>query len=203
MISCIREKVRYIGLSNFNAWQIAKADGLARLMGTERFCSVQAYYSLIGRDLEREILPAALDLGIGTMIWSPLAGGFLSGKYSRANEGEGRRKSFDYPPINRERGYGIIDVLKEIADDHHASVAQIALAWLRHQNGVTTIIVGATKEHQLIENLKSLEIELSEDELKRIDNVSAIEPQYPNWFAPMERGQDYLSRWTTASPDLK
>ena len=154
-------KVRYIGLSNFSAWQIAKADGLARLLGTERFCSVQAYYSLVGRELETDIIPAARDLGLGTMIWSPLAGGFLTGKYTRDKAGEGRRKNFDFPPVNPEQGFDIIDELKQIAEVHKASIPQIALAWLRHQKGVTTVIVGATKEDQLIDNLKSAEIDLS------------------------------------------
>jgi aryl-alcohol dehydrogenase-like predicted oxidoreductase len=189
-------KVRYIGLSNFSAWQIAKADGIAGQLGTERFCSVQAYYSLVGRELEREIIPASLDLGLGTLIWSPLAGGFLSGKFTRQSEATGRRKSFDFPPVNKDRGFDIIEALQKIADSKGASVAQVALAWLLHKRGVTSVIIGARKEEQLIDNLKSVDIELSEDEVKLLDDVSAIAPEYPNWVAPMQRGQDLFSRFS-------
>jgi aryl-alcohol dehydrogenase-like predicted oxidoreductase len=189
-------KVRYIGLSNFSAWQIAKADGLARSLGTERFCSAQVYYSLVGRELEWDILPAVRDLGLGAMIWSPLAGGFLSGKYTRESEAEGRRKSFDFPPINLEQGYDIVKELGAIAKAHDASVAQIALAWLRYQNGVTTTIIGATKEEQLISNLESAGIELTEDDLARLDKVSAIPPVYPHWVPPLRRGEDIFSRFS-------
>lgn len=188
-------KVRYIGLSNFSAWQIAKADGISRQMGLERFCSVQAYYSLAGRDLECEILPAVRDLGLGTMIWSPLAGGFLSGKFTRDGEGEGRRKSFEFPPVNREQAYDIVDELKKIADNHNATVAQIALAWLRYQDGVTTTIIGATKESQLVDNLKSVEIELTEAEIQALNEVSATPPTYPHWMPASFRGEDMMSRW--------
>ncbi len=175
-------KVRYIGLSNFAAWQIAKADGLARQMGTERFISVQAYYSLVGRELEHEIIPAIQDLGLGLLVWSPLAGGFLTGKYTREIEGSGRRKNFDFPPVNKEQGFQIIDVLKEIAGNHNASVAQIALAWLLHKQAVTSVIIGARTEEQLTDNLKAADIELSVEEMARLDEVSAIPPQYPNWM---------------------
>ena len=138
-------KVRYIGLSNFSAWQIAKADGIARRLNTERFCSVQAYYSLAGRELERAIIPASLDLGLGTLIWSPLAGGFLTGKFTREGEASGRRANFDFPPINKERGYDIVDKLREIAESKGASIAQIALAWLLHKQGVTSVIIGGAE----------------------------------------------------------
>lgn len=190
-------KVRYIGLSNFAAWQIAKADAMARAMGTERFISVQAYYSLAGRDLEHEILPAAKDLGLGTMIWSPLAGGFLSGKFTRESEGEGRRTTFDFPPLDREKAYDIVDELKKIADAHDATVAQIALAWLLHKDGVTTVIMGATKEQQLVDNLKSADIALSDDEMKTLDEVSAVAPMYPHWMGggAAYRGMDPMARF--------
>lgn len=189
-------KVRYIGLSNFNAWQIAKADGISKLQNLEKFCSVQAYYSLVGRELEREIIPASMDLGLGTLIWSPLAGGFLSGKFTREDEAEGRRKNFDFPPVNKEQGFDIIDKLKEIAEIKNASVAQIALAWLLHKQGVTSVIIGARKEEQLIDNLKSVDIELSEEEMKILDEVSYIAPEYPNWMPPLQRGENLLSRFS-------
>ncbi len=187
-------KVRYIGLSNFAAWQIAKADGLAKLLGTEKFCSVQAYYSLVGRELEREIIPASLDLGLGTLIWSPLAGGFLSGKFTREGEAEGRRKNFEFPPVNKEKGYDIVDELKKISINHNASVAQVAIAWLLHKEGVTSVIIGATKEEQLVDNLKSADIELTQDEITKLDEVSALTPEYPDYISPMQRGQDLFSR---------
>ena len=185
-------KVRYIGLCNYPAWCIAKADGLARQLGTERYCSVQAYYSLVGRELEREIIPAADDLGLGTMIWSPLAGGFLSGKYTRDNEGEGRRKAFEYPPINQDQGFRILDIVREVAENRNASMAQVSLAWLLGKPGVTTVIIGARKEKQLADNLKAADLELSEEDMARLDEVSQIAPEYPEWSASsfMKRGDD-------------
>ena len=189
-------KVRYIGLSNFNAWQIAKADGVSKQFNLEKFCSVQAYYSLVGRELEKEIIPASIDLGLGTLIWSPLAGGFLSGKFTRESEAEGRRKNFEFPPINKEQGFDIVDKLKEIAESKNASVAQIALAWLLHKQGVTSVIIGARKEEQLVDNLKSVDIKLNEEEMKILNEVSAIAPEYPNWMPPMQRGENLLSRFS-------
>lgn len=193
-------KVRYIGLSNFAAWQIAKADGLARLLGTERFCSAQVYYSLVGRELEREILPAVRDLGLGTMIWSPLAGGFLSGKYTR-DGGEGRRKNFNFPPVDLEQGYNVVDELKAIAAAHDASPAQIALAWVRVQEGVTTTIIGASKEQQLVANLASVNIKLTKEDLARLDKVSAIPPVYPRWLPALKRGEDMFTRFSEMITD--
>jgi len=137
-------KVRYIGLSNFAAWQIAKADGLARQLGTHRFISAQQYYSLAGRELERECLPACIDLGIGVMAWSPLAGGFLSGKFSgKGAAGEGRRKVFEFPPVDPVQGDAIVAVLKEIAAAHGAIPAQVSLAWLLSRPGISSVIIGA------------------------------------------------------------
>ena len=186
---CVRQgKVRYIGLSNFAAWQIAKADGLARRMGTERFCSVQAYYSLVGRELEREILPAAMDLGLGTMIYSPLAGGFLSGKYTGGDAGEGRRTKFAFPPVDVERGDRIVEALREIGPAHDASPAQLALAWLLHKPGVTSIIVGATKMAQLQDNIAAVDLELSSEEMERLDGLSALSLEYPAWAPTVPRG---------------
>ncbi len=189
-------KVRYIGLSNFAAWQIAKADGISRLYNRERFCSVQAYYSLVGRELEREIIPAALDLGLGVLVWSPLAGGFLSGKFTRGSESEGRRTVFDFPPVDKERGFAIVEVLREVAQAHDASVAQIALTWLLHQKGVTSVIIGARREDQLVDNLKSADISLSDDELSRLDEVSRLAPEYPHWMTPMRRGEQPFARFS-------
>ncbi len=188
---CVRQgKVRYIGLSNYAAWQIAKADGLARDLGTERFCSVQAYYSLAGRELEREILPAVRDLGLGVMVWSPLAGGFLSGKYTGEGTAEGRRAAFNFPPVDLEQGDRIVEALRDIGAAHDASPARVALAWLLHQDGVTSVIVGARKLEQLEDNLAAVDLELSADELSRLDEVSRLKPEYPHILPPMERGVD-------------
>lgn len=182
-------KVRYIGLSNFAAWQIAKADGLAKQLGTEKFCSVQAYYSLVGRELEREIIPSCLDLGLGTLIWSPLAGGFLTGKYTREGEGEGRRAILEYPSVDKEQGFNTIDTLKGIAESKGASVSQISLAWLLHKPGVTSVIIGARKEEQLIDNLGAVDVVLTPEEIKQLDKVSALKPEYPGNVRPLKRGQ--------------
>ncbi len=187
-------KVRYIGLSNFSAGQIAKADGLAKLLGTEKFCSVQAYYSLVGRELEREIIPISLDLGLGTLIWSPLAGGFLSGKITRTSEATGRRVNFNFPPVEKEQGFNVVDKLMEIAESKNASVAQIALAWLLHKQGVTSVIVGARKEEQLIDNLGAADIVLSDDEMKLLDDASVLKPEYPQYLQPLQRGETIFGK---------
>ncbi len=187
-------KVRYIGLSNFAGWQIAKADGLARQLGTERFASAQSYYSLAGRELERDVIPAVRDLGLGTFIWSPLASGFLSGKYTRNGEAAGRRAKFEFPPVDKDQGFDIIDVLAQIAEAKTASVAQVALAWLLHKPGVTSVIVGARKEEQLIDNLGASDIALGADEMARLDEVSALKPEYPGYLPQMRRGDSLFAR---------
>jgi|TARA_R110000850_G_scaffold29415_1_gene81162 aryl-alcohol dehydrogenase-like predicted oxidoreductase len=187
-------KVRYIGLSNFAGWQIAKADGMARLLGTERFVSAQSYYSLVGRELEREIIPAVRDLGLGTFIWSPLASGFLSGKYTRDADGSGRRAAFDFPPVAKEQGGDIIETLAQVAEEKDASVAQIALAWLLHRHGVTSVIVGARKEAQLVDNLNAADISLSDAEMARLDEVSALKPEYPGYLPVWRRGDTLFSQ---------
>ncbi|MDK2842566.1 MAG: hypothetical protein PWQ17_2072, partial [Anaerophaga sp.] len=134
-------------------------------------------------DLEREIVPMLLDQKMGLMVWSPLAGGLLSGKYSRnAETKEGRRVNFDFPPVNKEKAYDIIDVMKQIADSKKATVAQIALAWLLHQPVVTSVILGAKKPEQLADNLKSVNVKLSAEELSKLNEVSKLDPEYPGWM---------------------
>lgn len=177
-------KVRYVGVSNYAAWQLAKADGICGRLGLERPCSVQAYYSLVGRELEREIVPASLDLGLGVLVFSPLAAGFLTGKYTREGAADGRRTVMQMPPVNEERGYDIVDVVSEVAEAKGASVAQISLAWLLHKPGVSSVIVGARKEEQLVDNLGAANIELSDEELARLDEVSKLAPEYPAWIPP-------------------
>jgi len=183
-------KVRYIGCSNLAAWQVMKANGIAERLNTARFESLQAYYSLAGRELERELVPVLNDQTMGLLIWSPLAGGFLSGKYTRETQSvEGsRRTGFDFPPVNKEHAYAIIDVLQEVAKTHEVSVAQIALAWLLHQKAVTSVIIGAKTVEQLDDNLNAPNIVLTEADLERIDKVSALTPEYPGWMLARQAG---------------
>nr|WP_321356491.1 aldo/keto reductase [uncultured Draconibacterium sp.] len=176
-------KVRYIGCSNLAAWQLMKALGISAQKYLSKFVSLQAYYTIAGRDLERELIPLLLDQKIGLMVWSPLAGGLLSGKYSRdAETKEGRRINFDFPPVNKEKAFDIVDVMKNFAEKKEVSVAQIALSWLLHQPAVTSVIIGANKQEQLADNLNSVNVSLDEDELKALDEVSKLTPEYPGWM---------------------
>jgi aryl-alcohol dehydrogenase-like predicted oxidoreductase len=183
--------VRYVGCSNWQAWKMMKALGVAEHRGWARFETVQAYYSIAGRDLEREIVPLLDDQKMGLMVWSPLAGGFLSGKYSRDNEGpqDSRRSKFDFPPLNKDRAYGCIDVMREIGKAHDASVARIALAWVLSKPFVTSVIVGVKRIDQLNDNLAAAELTLSPQELARLDEVSALPGEYPGWMLQMQGGQ--------------
>jgi aryl-alcohol dehydrogenase-like predicted oxidoreductase len=176
-------KVRYIGCSNWAAWHIVKALGISALQHFEKFVTLQAYYSLVGRDLEREIVPMLLDQKLGLMVWSPLAGGFLSGKFTRDGpNAEGRRSKFTFPPVNLEKGYNIIDAVRAVANRHHATVAQVALAWLLHQAAVTTVIIGAKTDAQLNDNLGAADLALTREDLEQLDAVSRLEPEYPGWM---------------------
>jgi aryl-alcohol dehydrogenase-like predicted oxidoreductase len=175
--------VRYIGVSNWAAWQIVKALGIAERRGLARFESLQAYYSIAGRDLEREIVPMLRSETVGLLVWSPLAGGLLSGKFSRDQESrEGRRATFDFPPVDRERAYDCIEAMRAIADRRSVSVARIALAWLLHQRVVSSVIIGARRMDQLEDNIAATEVELSDEELDTLDRVSALPPEYPGWM---------------------
>ena len=176
-------KVRYIGCSNLAAWQIMKALGISAQERLSKFVSLQAYYTIAGRDLERELVPMLLDQKMGLMVWSPLAGGLLSGKYSRNTESkEGRRANFDFPPVNKDKAYNIIDVMQSIADEKQVTVAQIALAWLLHQPAVTSVIVGANKPQQLTDNLNSVNVQLTNEELSKLNEISNLAPEYPGWM---------------------
>jgi len=176
--------VRYVGVSNWAAWQIMKALGIAERHGLARFESLQAYYTLAGRDLERELIPLLNSENLGLMVWSPLAGGLLSGKYGRDKQAEAgsRRTHFDFPPVNVERAYDCIDAMRGIADAHGVSVARIALAWLLHRPAVTSVIVGAKRLEQLDDNIAATDIRLSDAELDTLDRVSALPPEYPGWM---------------------
>jgi aryl-alcohol dehydrogenase-like predicted oxidoreductase len=182
-------KVRYLGLSNWAAWQVAKAQGIATAKGYAPIASLQSYYTIAGRDLEREVVPMLASEGVGLMVWSPLAGGFLSGKFTRDGEGEGRRAGFDFPPVNKERGFDIIDVLRELAATKGRSVAQLALGWLLHQKAVSSVIIGAKRPDQLADNLGAVDVAFSAEELARLDAVSKLAPEYPGWM--IDRQADY------------
>jgi aryl-alcohol dehydrogenase-like predicted oxidoreductase len=192
--------VRYIGVSNWAAWQITKALGISERLGLARFESLQAYYTVAGRDLEREIVPMLRSEEVGLMVWSPLAGGFLSGKYSRDDEksGDGRRAAFDFPPVDKDRGFAIIDAMRPIAETKGVSVAQIALAWLLHQSVVTSVIVGAKRKDQLDDNIASTKVVLSEDELATLAQVSALRHEYPGWM--LDRQGEYRRRLLHPKP---
>ncbi|HEV3428795.1 MAG TPA: aldo/keto reductase, partial [Paraburkholderia sp.] len=176
--------VRYVGVSNWAAWQIVKALGIAHHHGLARFESLQAYYTIAGRDLEREIVPMLASEGLGLMVWSPLAGGLLSGKYGRDQQGEAgsRRTTFDFPPVERERAWDCVDAMRPIAEKKGVSVAQIALAWLLHQRAVTTVIVGAKRVDQLDDNIAATKVKLSSEELAILDDVSGLPAEYPGWM---------------------
>ncbi|MDQ2863147.1 MAG: aldo/keto reductase [Bacteroidota bacterium] len=184
-------KVRYIGASNMAAWQLMKALDYSHYNHLAKFVSLQAYYTIAGRDLERELIPLLTDQKVGLMVWSPLAGGLLSGKYSRNEENkEGRRRAnFDFPPIDKERAFNIVDVLQPMAEAKGTSVAQLALAWLLKQPAVTSVIIGANTMEQLDDNLKSTEISFSDDEMKKIAEVSRLPMEYPGWMLEVT-GQD-------------
>jgi aryl-alcohol dehydrogenase-like predicted oxidoreductase len=179
-----RGLVRYVGFSNFPAWKAAEAVGLQRLRGYSPFVSAQVYYSLLGRDVEHEIIPFARNAGIGIMVWSPLAGGFLSGKYTREDPkgGGGRLATFDFPPVDRDLGYAVVDSLKTMAHTHGATAAAVALAWLLSKPAVASVIVGATNLRQLNENLEAVNVQLSAEELSKLDQTTSPPLLYPGWM---------------------
>ena len=177
-------KIRYIGLCNMAAWQIMKAIGISRHHNWKEFVSVQAYYSIAGRDLEREIFPLVQDQKLGLMIWSPLAGGFLSGKYKRdqASPEGSRRTSFDFPPLNKDMAFRCLDAIEPIAKAHGVSVAQVALAWILSKQQVSSIIIGARRIEQLKDNLAATRLVLTEAELRILDEASSLSLEYPGWM---------------------
>lgn len=182
-------KVRYIGLSNLAAWQIMKAIGISEKNCWSRFESIQAYYSIAGRDLEREIIPLAEDQNLSILVWSPLAGGFLTGKFEKDSQNpEGaRRSTFDFPPVDKERGFECVDAMKQIAENRGVSIAQIALAWCNHQKRITSVIIGAKTQEQLIANIDSTKIKLTADELSLLDGVSKLPVEYPGWMLSFQQ----------------
>ena len=177
-------KVRYIGLCNMAAWQIMKGLAISDKHQWARFESVQAYYTVAGRDLEREVLPLLQDQQVGLMVWSPLAGGLLSGKFSPDGTGPdgSRRASFDFPFVDKPRAFRCVDAMRPIAERHQVPVARVALAWLLSRPQVSTVIMGAKTPAQLEDNLGATRLELSAEDLKTLDDVSALPSEYPGWM---------------------
>jgi aryl-alcohol dehydrogenase-like predicted oxidoreductase len=192
-------KVRYIGCSNWQAWKIAKALGVSEFKNLARFDTLQAYYSIAGRDLEREIVPLLESEKVGLLVWSPLAGGLLSGKFNRTAQkaADSRRTEYDFPLVDKERAWNILDVMAPIAKAHGCSPARVSLAWLMAKPVVTSVIIGAKRLDQLQDNLAAIELTLTRDELRQLDEVSTLAPEYPGWVLPFQ-GADRLGlvdRW--------
>ena len=199
-------KVRYVGCSNLMAWQLMKALGISRSEGLERFKCTQSYYSLAGRELEKEMIPLLEDQGVGLLVWSPLAGGFLSGKFSRDKEvAEGRRASFDFPPIEKEKALDIVDIMRRIAENHGASVAQVALAWVLANTAVTSVIIGARTLTQLDDNLGAVELSLSDDDFQALDKISRLPLEYPAWMDvfPSDRRPGEVRRFERVEEEIR
>jgi len=178
-------RARYVGVSNWAAWQIAKALGIAERRGWDKFVSLQAFYTVANRELERDLVPMLQSEGLGLMVWSPLAGGLLSGKYAPGEggkaEGEGRRAKLDFPRIDKKLAFDLIEAMRPMAESRGVTVSAIAIAWLLHQDVVSTVIVGARRADQLAENLAASDVELTAEELARLDELGAPEPEYPGW----------------------
>lgn len=183
--------IRYVGVSNWAAWNIMKGIGIAEMRGWTRIASLQAYYSIAGRELEREIVPLLQGEKVGLMVWSPLAGGLLSGKFSADGKGpEGaRRAKFDFPPVDKDRAFACIAAMREIAKDRAVSVAQVALAWILAKPFVTSVIIGAKNEDQLNDNLGATEVRLSAEEMARLDGVSELPSEYPGWMIAFQNNE--------------
>jgi aryl-alcohol dehydrogenase-like predicted oxidoreductase len=188
-------KVRYLGASNLAAWQLMKALASSERQHLEKFASLQAYYSLAGRELERELVPLLQDQQLSLLVWSPLAAGLLSGKYARDQKtpAGGRLDAGSFLPVDRDRAFAVLDVLHELAATKEATVAQVALAWLLHQPAVSSLIIGATKMTQLEENLQAIAVTFTPEELQRLDEVSQLAPEYPGWLIKLS-SQDRLAQ---------
>ena len=176
-------KVRYIGCSNLPAWELMKALGVSKQRGFEAFKASQSYYALVGRELEHDTIPLLQDQGMGLLVWSPLAGGFLTGKFTRdGGATDGRRATFDFPPVDKTVGFDIIDAMQPMAMAHGVSVAQVALAWLLQKAAVTSVIIGAKRMDQLEDNLASVDLTLTSEEMAELDEVSQLPVSYPYWM---------------------
>lgn len=184
-------KVRYVGCSNLAGWQIMKANGIALRAGGTPFCSLQAFYSVVARDLELELLPMCLSEGIGVMVWSPLAGGFVTGKFRRGQAAPdgARRKGFDFPPVDRERGYDLVEVLDELAREMGSTIPRLALSWVLRQRGISTVIIGAKRLDQLEDNLAAVDVTWSPEQLERVAQATHLPSLYPHWMIERQRRQ--------------
>jgi aryl-alcohol dehydrogenase-like predicted oxidoreductase len=183
-------RVRYIGLCNMAAWQIMKSLSVSEQKGLAKYVSVQAYYTIAGRDLEREIVPLLQDQKLGLMVWSPLAGGLLTGKYKGVDDkgpSGARRTTFDFPLVDKERAFRCVDAMRPLAEQHHVSIAQIALAWILSKDFVSTVIIGAKSMDQLRDNIASTRVRLSAEEVKLLDEVSQLPQEYPGWMLEFQR----------------
>ena len=194
-------KVRYVGYSNWSAWRSALAWQLQKDNGWVTFCNGQMNYSLVGRDVEYDIVPFMQHAGIGMTVWSPLASGFLSGKYTRENlkDPNNRLSGFDLLPFDKEQGFKVVDLLKEIASEQHASVAQIALAWLLTKPVVSSVIVGASKMHQLEDNLNAINVKLSASQIQQLDVITKPGVLYPHWFNQQLLDQKHKEIFSTTA----
>lgn len=179
-----RGLVRYVGVSNWAAWQIGVAQGIVQTRGTTPLCSLQAYYSLVSRDIEREVIPAIAYHGMGLLIWGPLAGGSLTGKYR--HDADGRRRQFDFPPIDDSRLAAILAIADEISVKHKATPAQIALTWLLQQRAVSSIVIGATSERQLLDNLAARHVLLDPADITALNQASELHVEYPAWMQELK-----------------
>ena len=177
-------KVRYLGFSNWSAWKVAAALEIQRAHGLAPFTHGQMNYSLLGRDVERDVIPMMRRYGLGLTVWSPLASGFLSGKYTRENlaDTDNRFSGFDILPFDKERGFALVDRLRRLAATHHASVAQVAIAWLLAKDAVSSVLLGASKLTQLEDNLGASDVKLTAAEIADLDEATTPPPVYPNWF---------------------
>lgn len=184
-------KVRYLGCSNFFAWQIMKAQMVATELGVEKLVAAQSYYSIASRDIEREIVPTLLDQGMGLLSWSPLAAGLLTGKFKRNQQpaGPARRLNSTFPPVDDEHAYRVIDALDSVATRHGLTHAQVALAWQFRQPALTAAIIGARNEQQLTDNLKSADVQLTTEDLNELDAASRLTPEYPRWYQDLPLGR--------------
>jgi aryl-alcohol dehydrogenase-like predicted oxidoreductase len=188
-------KVRYIGFSNWPAWMAAKAVGIQKAMGASQFRAAELYYSLVGREFEHDLEPFVYDAGIGVFVWSPLAGGFLTGKYTRENpQGDGGRLTgFDMLPYDREKAHNLVDELRVIAKAHNASPAQIALAWLLTKRTIASVLIGANKIGQLDDNLAAVNIKLTAEDVQKLEELTASPLPYPHWFTQRVQDQPVMT----------
>jgi aryl-alcohol dehydrogenase-like predicted oxidoreductase len=197
-------KVRYIGCSNWPAWRLQRALDISEFKNLAHFDTLQAYYSIAGRELERELVPLMENSKTGLLVWSPLAGGLLSGKFSREKQkpANSRRSEFDFPLVDKERTWKILDVINPIAKEHRCSAARIALAWLLAKPVVTSVIIGARNLQQLEDNCASVDITLSDVQMAALDEVSALPPEYPGWMIPFQ-AMDRLNPKVNRFEDLQ